>query len=379
MKVLVKTALSSYSGYGNDGIGIVRALLNLGADVYLDPSHVSAPLPPSVAQILTKRLVAPFDLLIHHADPTQLSITPEARKSAKVTVGWTMWEYTTLDNCHGRSKFRKNYRDYDVIFGYDAVSTAALAPYSDRVSTLQGGFWPDAWSPAERDWTGDRFGFCMVGALHQRKDPFVAIQAFQELKEEYPEEFEGAELHLKTNVPGLHSAMQEWVPKLRVHYSVWPEEVLHAFYLSQHCLLAPSRGEGKNVPALEFLSTGGTVIATNFGGHQQWLSSEYAYPLDHILVAESPQTPNCKSARASKQHLKELMLHVYRNRAEARRKGAIAADIIPSICGWAAVMDRLFLKIAEQVPGAGEQLLHRARVLRETSNQHLPGLVGARV
>ncbi len=378
IKVLVKAPLNPYSGYGNDGIAIVRALTNAGLDVYLDPTFVSPPLPPSVAGLLTKRLEAPFDLMIHHVDPAQLGISVEARRAAKVAVGWTMWEYTSLDNCNGRRGLKKRLKTYDAVLGYDSVTTGALKPYitTAKQGTLQGGFWPDEWRYTPRDWRSPRFGFCMVGQLHQRKDPFVAIQAFKELKEEYPEEFEPAELHLKTNVPGLHMAMEQWVPKLRVHYATWPAEVLREFYAAQHVLLAPSRGEGKNLPCLEMMATGGTVIATNWGGHTQWLAGSYAYPLDYTLAAESPATPNCQSARASKDHLKQLMLHVFRNRDEAARKAETAARLIPEMCNWDAVVERLFTQLGNLVPGAGEQLLHGFRAAKEgTRDRNLVSLV----
>lgn len=365
MKVLLKTALHPYTGYGQDGIGMALALMRSGVDVYLDPSHVSPPLPSSVAALLTKRQVAPFDLLIHHADPGQLGISPEARRAVKTAIAWTMWEYSSLDNLKGRRRLRKALSNYDLVLGYDGVSTGALAEYSDRTATLQGGYWPEDWPRLDRDWHSERFGFCMHGALHQRKDPFVAIQAFKELKDEHPDEFAGAELHLKTNVPGLHPAMEQWVPKLRIHYSVWPVEVLREFYAAQHVMLLPSRGEGKSVPALEFQSTGGAVIATNWGGPTQWLSSQYAYPLDFELRPESPATPNCLSARASKDRLKELMWHVYNNRDEVARKGELAAQFISQICSWDQVMTRLWDRIGERIPVYGAHLSADARRSKE--------------
>jgi len=372
VKVLVKAALNPYSGYGNDGIGIVRALLRAGLDVYIDPPFAVPPLPDDVAELFTKRLEAPFDLVLHHVDPAQLGLSPQARQASAVTVGWSMWEYTTFDKGYWARGLKKRLKNYDVLLGYDSVTCGAFEPYVSKgtvLETLQGGFWPEGWLPVNRDWHGPRFGFCMTGQLAQRKDPFTAIQAFHELKLELPEEFEPAELHLKTNVPGLHSAMEQMIPKLRIHYATWPVEVLREFYASQHVLLAPSRGEGKNVPALEFMSTGGTVIATNWGGHTQWLNSEYAYPLDYTLAPESPATPNCMSARASKDHLKALMLHTLRNRDEVARKGDLAAKVIPTMCHWDSVIERLFIKLNAVVPGRGGQLLHAYRRSREDAQQ----------
>lgn len=358
MKVLLRAPINSTTGYGNDGIGIARALTRLGIDVSLDPLNVQAPLPGDVAQLLTKRLEAPFDLLIHHVDPAQLGISQQAREAAAVTVAWTMWEFTTLDNCRGRSSLRRRLKDYDLVVGYDSVSSNALQPYvTGKAATVQGGFWAENWPEQRRPWHGDVFNFTMVGALHQRKDPFVAIQAFKELKDEEPHRFDAAHLHLKTVEPGLHRRMEDWAPGLHLHYEMWPDERLRQFYGDMHVLLAPSRGEGKNMPALEFMSTGGTVIATNWGGHQQWLSDQYAYPLRYELAPISGATPNCRNARASVEHLKELMLRVVTQRSEVAAKGTRAAQIIPAMCSWNAVLRRLFQRLADEHPAGGA--LHR--------------------
>lgn len=368
MRVLVRAPFNPYSGYGNDGLGLVRTLLNSGIDVSIDPTWVSPPIPEEIARLLTRRIQGPFDLMIHHVDPLNLSMTEATRKLVSIAVGWTMWEYETLDNLAGRRGMRKNLAGYDRVFGYDSVSAQALSRYvpDAKLGVLQGGFWPQEWPQVARDWTGDRFGFCMVGALHERKDPFVAIEAFRELKADKPDEFAGAELHLKTNIRSLHPAMEQWIPKLRVHYDVWTDDVLREFYASQHVLLAPSRGEGKNLPALEFQATGGAVIATNWGGHTQWLSRDYAYPLDYTLAPVRPSLPECRNARASKDHLKQLMWHVYTHREEVRRKAELAAQIIPRMCHWDAVVERLFTQIGNEIPG-GDRLAAEYQRSREAT------------
>jgi len=309
--------------------------------------HVDAPLPFDVARLLTKRLVAPFDVLLHHTDPGQLMLSPEARRAAKITVAWTMWETSSLDNLKNRRLLPKKLKSYDLILGYDSVCIEALRPYvrTSKLGILQGGFWPDDWKYVERNWFSDRFGFMMCGQLHERKDPFASIQAFQELKTELPVEFELAELHLKNSLPTLHPAMEQWIPKLRVHYDIWPQDVLYKFYAKQHVLLAPSRGEGKNLPALEFQSTGGAVIATNWGGMTGWLDSSFAYPLNYTMAPIDGGHLQCFQARADKDHLKELMLRAFRNRAEVRDKAELASRVIPMSMNWDSVISRLEDKI----------------------------------
>lgn len=367
MKVLLNTPVNPHSGYGNDGIEMALALLQAGVDVYLEPHAVQAPLPPQVAELLCKRLDAPFDLLLHHWDPPHLGITDGARRGSSITVAHTMWEMTTLDNCDGRSSLRKRLKNYDLVVGYDSVTTNALDPYvSTNAATVQGGYWPKKWTQQYRDWRAKTLRFCMVGALGPRKDPFVAIEAFRELKQEQPDL--DIELHIKTVTPGLHSKLQEVAPGLRIYYDVWPEAVLRDFYSNNHVLLAPSRGEGKNLPALEMLSTGGTVIGTNWGGHTQWLSPAYAYPLNYELEPLLKSRPQCQWAKADKDHLKQLMLHCYHHRDELERKGDLAASVIPGMCSWPKVIDRLMDRVGE-VSERGERVLHKYRVAKARSQE----------
>lgn len=90
MKVLLRSPLSTYSGYGNDGLGIIQALLRRGCDVYLQPTHIDAPVPQNVANLLTKELKAPFDLYLTHTDPMLMNsragmFLPSPREGARRT------------------------------------------------------------------------------------------------------------------------------------------------------------------------------------------------------------------------------------------------------------------------------------------------------
>jgi glycosyltransferase involved in cell wall biosynthesis len=367
LRVLIKSPMNPHSGYGNDGLALAMGFQQAGCDVYLDPAAVQTPLPWPVAELLTKRLKPPFDLLVHHWDPPHLGISPGARQNSTVTVAWSMWEMTSLDNCPGRSHLRKRLKDYDLVVGYDDVSTGALARYvTTNAATVQGGYWPKFWQPQPRDWNAPVLNFCMVGQLGPRKDPFVAIEAFRELREENPDM--AIALNIKTNSPGLHSKLQDLIPGLRIYYDVWPDEVLRDFYYSQHILLAPSRGEGKNLPALEMLSTGGTVIATNWGGHRQWLSPALGYQLNFELEPLSNATPDCLWAKASKQHLKELMRHAYESRYELSRKAQAGTDLIPQMCNWPTVLDRLMDRVGE-TNERGERVLHKYRVAKSQAEE----------
>lgn len=367
--------MSKYSGYGNDGIGLAQALVRYGADVYLQTPHLDAPIPEDVAFLLTKELKAPFDLYINHADPMALTFPEEMQPHADVAVAWTMWEYSNLDNMAYAPKrtLRKRLKPFDAILGYSPIDRDCFSPYyKGPIAIHQGGFDPAPWPYLDRDWGEENFYFCMVGVLSPRKAPFAAVQAFRELQEEHEDFAKHARLSLKTVAPGLHSGIEKAIPGIRIYYDVWPQETLLNFYQSQHVLLAPSRGEGKNMPALEFMSTGGPVIATNWAGHTQWLNPDYSYALDYTLEPQDIYKPTALNATVDIEDLKAKMLHVFRNRAEAKNKGEIASRIVPQMHSWDSVVESLFMKLRAALPKEkGDrlwQLAHTAHMGADRGN-----------
>jgi glycosyltransferase involved in cell wall biosynthesis len=379
LKVLVKSPFSVYSGYGNDGFGLIRALQRWGCDVYVQPQWVDAPIPGDLMPIFGKELRAPFDLLINHWDPEHLAITPEARQSVRVAVAWTMWEFAggpgkngrgvsgLVPGCPQRTTLRRRLRWYDMVLGYDPVSLAALEPYIPpkvHRGILQGGYDAGEWKHVERDWFGERLGFIMHGALNDRKAPWTAIQAFNELKFEQGSAFEGATLALHTSFPGkvFPELNVPFAPqKIRVFVEAFDKPTLDDFYASAHVLLAPSRGEGKNLPALEFQTTGGVVAGTNFGGHTMWINGDYAYPLDYELAPTFERVPwGAHDARVSIETMKQAIWHIWTHRSEARDKAELASRMIPQLCDWSVVIENLFRRIGDQVAGPGPEIAAQA-------------------
>lgn len=363
MRVLVKTPLSPYSGYGNDGIEMLTAMIKRGWDVYVQPMSVQVPLPEHIAALLTKTLQAPFDLYINHTDPMSMDATPEVQASADVVVGWTMWEYTGFKKVmpeKDRRTLRKRLTNFDALVGYSDIDPPVFKPYyKGPIIVQQGGYAPDKW-PAiqDRDWNDEKIRFGMHGVLSIRKDPFRLLKAWAAACEEDQAFADGATLSMHTTVPGLHSGIEQAYTNVRIFYDVWSTEEVREFYGATHVLVAPSRGEGKNLPALEFMSTGGTVIATNWGGHTQWMSPQFAYPLDYTMDrAVDDYRTDAQNARADVEHLKDLLLHCFRNRDEVQRKGQLASEVVPKAHSWEHVLDGLIWKLREALPkDKGERL-----------------------
>lgn len=343
-----------------------------GADVYIHPSAIHPPLPADVAALLTKPIPEHVDLLISHRCPQELSMSPESAglyATSTVALAWSMWEWDSLANVDeiNRANCEHAFRvtdhleqalgRFDAVLAYDAVSQQALAPYHPRVDILQGGVTPLA--PMARDWFSSPFRFLMVGALSNRKNPFAAITAFKKLRD--AGELADAQLVLKTTYPGLHPSMEKWCPGLRVIGEVWPVAQVHALYREAHVLLAPSWGEGKNRPAIEFATTGGAVAATAIGGHAQWLSPEYAWPLRFSLEETSP---GARAAIVDPDHLAETMLALYTDRAEASRRASVASRVLPAMVSWPRVLERLQEKLATIAGPRGAEVSMLMRACR---------------
>lgn len=335
--VLLKTPFNISTGYGNDGISLARAFHEAGLDVRLLPTTLIPPVPMGIAQMLVKDLSVEFDYLIHHASPDALGLTDGEKRIPGKRIAWSMWEFLNYPDPEG--DFAQRLEGYDLFLAYDEVSLQAFAPYCEEagvpIRVLQGGIWAEDWQYDSRlrDWSGT-FRFAMVGQLHSRKNPFAAIRAFEEVHEEFPD----TELHLKTTMRTLHPAIEERYPGVKIHYALWDPKMLYEFYKQIHCYVAPSWGEGKNLPALESQLMGVPAIYSDYGGHRQWGSSETGWPVKGTIEEHSPGLP---SFRVDHDDLVRAMKEAVSNRSTTRLKGEKAARMIPAQSDWAVVVRRL--------------------------------------
>lgn len=340
--VLLKTPLTTTTGYGNDGCSLARSFHTRGMDTVLMPNLVIPPIPMPVAMLLVKAPNLDFDYVIQHIDPQQIGLEGEKRLPGK-KIAWSMWEFTRMDPKIAET-LTERLQDFDALFVYDEVSYEAFQPHAEEagipLKILQGGFWSEDWmrkpGDPERDWSeATPFRFVMSGALHQRKNPFAAISAYQRLLEDG---YSGKiELHLKTVTRTLHPGLEDHNPGLRIFYEMWPPTQMRHFYQQAHCVLAPSWGEGKHLPGLEAAVTGIPTIHSDFGGFRQWGSSEWSYAVPGLLDTHDGYMP---SFRVDVDALYKTMKHAVDNRSEVRRKGELASRMIPAQCDWARVTQR---------------------------------------
>lgn len=348
-KIHVKIPFDYSLGYGQDGIGLVTALLKAGVDVTVEPSHVKPPLPKHITDLFTKDIEGPFDVMIHHVDPNMLRLSEEDQEKAYSHVAWTMWEWETF----GEDKaplVRDAIAPYSKVLCYDDVSYKAFESTGTDtpLSIMQGGYEPDLWVDSnrfplvKRDWFSDDFTFITAGTISPRKDPYVAIRALDRLwSEGYRFKY-----IIKTLVPGsVERGLMDLYPFLTIYEGRWNPELMRKLYDTAHCYLGPSWGEGKNLPALEAGSTGTALILSDVGGHRGWAMPQFA-----TLVGGTKHVyDGTPSLRVDEEQLADACRELLDNRAKARSMGEAASQIIPASMSWDKVVADLMT--TELLPG----------------------------
>lgn len=360
MRVMVKSSFDVYTGYGNDAIDMCIWLARLGVDVVPWPDHMLPGLPRQFTDLLTKDPQGTYDVALQFAPP--FDVHPKVFAGlGRVAVGWSMWEKTPIipldmkghgwPNWKGRRHWwskgprAKDGRDKDwldlmVVTCPDNVEAFATLDPGLPYAVVPNGIDPDRFPVIDRP-RDRQFTFASIGMLAGRKDPFATLQAWQMAKEMDPR-FD-ARLVLKTGCPGLHPAIAEVYPDVEIITTMWSPDRVLQFYADVDCLVSTSRGEGNNKPAMEFMSTGGPVMATDWSGHRNWLHPDTGYPLPGKMVSNSD---GVSDFRVNVQATAETFLDVWRHRADARRKGDLAARTIRASLSWEVVLERLLRECA---------------------------------
>lgn len=384
MRVLMSSQFDRFSGYGNDAVDIAVGLARQGVDVVPWPTKVLPGIEPEFAQLLTKNPASTYDVALCFAPPFDVHPDDLVRLAPRA-VGYSMWETSKIttedmrrhgfgdlaahvipefepepgltweDDYEGRwwswSKHANlDHRGLDLMIVTCPMNVDAFHAADPHVAidVLPCGVdvakFAEVRRPVDR-----RMRFGMIGMLAGRKDPFALLQVWQELKAEHPE-FD-AVLSLKTSCPGLHPKLVEVYPDVELYDRAWtPQQVLD-WYSTVDVLVSVSRGEGNNKPAMEFMSTGGPVIATNWSGHQNWLYPDSGYPLRGVLRPVHPERDDVLDFRVDQQHLKDTLLHCWANRDEVAIKGQRAARLIRGSLSWEVVCAKLAGMLQQVVYG----------------------------
>lgn len=279
MKILLEIPIGMSGGYTKDGIGLTRALIDRGHQVILRPLGLQVPLPVDIANLLSvdHYQPPPYDLRITHQSPLDVALSAEDASKATANIYWTMWEWENYP-WEMAERLTWGTQHYDYFVAYDSGSLASLSPHiaipDDHKFEVQGGYesedWKVSWKSKDPSKT---FVFGAVGDLSARKNPVAMINAYRMFKDRNPDA--DVALFLKSRQPFRGHALGSFRdPEYNIVEinEVWTRDQMEEFYYGLGAYIAPSYGEGKNLPALEAATCGLPLILSDIPGHRAWAS-----------------------------------------------------------------------------------------------------------
>lgn len=348
MKVLLRAAFDRFSGYGSDSVDVALHLDKAGVDVHLMPIAVVPPLERQLTDLLTKP-AAVADVLLNFVPPDLLAFR-RVQHCARKYVAWSMWERdrVMLGDLSGPGWLPLTYprfRGYDEIMVTCADNADAFRNVDDvtPISVMPLGIDVENWR--ERAEANDGpVRFLAVGTLGSpRKNIFALLETWQQMKRDLPD-FD-ATLHLHSLQKGLHPGVAEaYGPDVTLSQKPITRAELASLYRTHDVLVSTSRGEGMNKPAMEMLSTGGTVIAGDWGGHREWATPGVTWSVPGEMVQRGPDTQG-REFEIDRDALRAAMLQAASDRFDLARRGQVGARLMRDEFAWPVVAGRLIERL----------------------------------
>ena len=311
-KLFFHSNFDTITGYGNSAVNIVIELQKKDIDVYPMCKAIGLDMPMEFLNLLTKKypIGQYIDYYINMDIPDKLEI-PKNFNFIEKKIAYTMWEQTELTEQFRKKHFKK----YDNIFVPCSMNVEPFSKFfdKDKIKIIPLGVDIDFYTPIKRNFFDNTLKVCMNGGLTFRKgiDILTDVMLDEQIKK-LPIEF-----HLKNSQMTVHPQISDINPNIYVYQGVWTKEQIKNFYYDCQIMICPSRGEGFNQPAVEFLATGGIVLTHNWGGHQAWANSEYCKIVPHKVVPVKEWKgvkKNSMWAEVSSQDIKLALIDLYSNR-----------------------------------------------------------------
>lgn len=351
MIVNMHAPISSADGYGSTGCNLMLGLDALGVDVIpfnmFPRSTNKSLLPTRILELMDKKqkegdlsyyVMPAFDRFYpRHKD--QKVVAMSMLETTRIPDKWVE-RYNEADLIHNPSKWGKE------IFQNNGV-TVPIEIINLGVPDSEIKYYSREFSKPFV------FLFMAVEINDSRKNVQMLVKAFEETFGDNPE----IELWLKTktkwNMP---------IPdgdNIVIIEGEAGKEYMKELWESAHCFVFSTRSEGFGLPPVEAMATGCPTIVTDYSSMKEFVNKEYCYPLNidgmETINQETSNDANLfnypvhtfgkdigKWSIPSKEHLKELMIHVYENYDEALEKGKRAYDVVKEKWPYSKTVDNVY-------------------------------------
>jgi glycosyltransferase involved in cell wall biosynthesis len=316
-----------------------------------------------------------YDTLIVHDRPSELDSRMDHERDVTM-LGYIAWE---ADIAPGGWRHALDGLDLVLVpstFNQKAVvatgttTPVAVLPHIARsVRPIPGGCFGDI--------TADDFVFYAMGPWYNRKalddvirvflDTFTADDSVGLIVKTSPIDYgapDGRDARTWVSVGRLLGGHTR-PPKIVLKVGDGPPGAIDQIHTRGDCFVSLARGEGWGLGAFDAASFGNPSIATGWGGHLDYLGSDYPLLVDYKLVPTAadpidafgfPQSDDSYWAHADRNHAGALMRHVYEQRHDAMALGAELRRRISDQYAPAVVTSRLISLIAQARQRAGASL-----------------------
>lgn len=347
MKINFIGAVYSPSGYGEFSRYFIHALDSIGLNVNVEAIMLDANLQKdfgvkgATVKKLTKKMRKP-DINIINMLPI---FFPRFRKPGCLNLGFTMWEADKLP-----SSWVKACNEMDAILVPCSWNKVVFETSGVNVPiyVVTPGVVSDEMPALKEKPESKTFNFYSIFQWSERKDPQGLIRAFVS-------EFSNGEdvsLILKTyrvaRLPNDGDLITNDVrnivedlniknpPKIKLLTKILSKGDMDKLHLNSHCFVLPHRGEGWGMPHMEAMTFGNPVIATNYSGNTDFMTSTNSYLLNYTTTPATSMKwlaqwydGTMMWAQADLGDLKSKMREVFSNRELAKEKGLLGrSDIV---------------------------------------------------
>ena len=330
MKMILDAPFNIHDGYGTAAENILLALTDLGVDVYTDARWGQTNLDGLNTRTvdLIKRGMHAQDIGVRLCQPDSGLICPSKFKAC-----WSMWEFLRMPPPWVQGA---NSVDLNIVPTNYCRQLWLEAGVNKPVVVVPFGHDPKIYHYIERP---DRktFTFLQAGTLSARKNPQITISAFQKL---FPKRVKNVRLVMKS-LPHLvlKDIDDERITVINDRYS---HAQMVELLTNADCFVYPTYGEGFGLSVMEAMATGLPVITPDVTGLSDFVKEDYAYVVRNkgSVAIDSDFGDIGGRWDIDADHVADLMMHVYKNREEAKEKGRLASEAMQSWT-WANAAKKL--------------------------------------
>lgn len=152
---------------------------------------------------------------------------------------------------------------------------------------------------------------------------------------------------VKAEVGGTHQ------PKLMAILGMMTKDEMQALHRTGDCFSLIHRSEGWGLPHFEACLMGKPVITTNYSANLEFTKPNNSYLVDFTMTPVRGMdwikwyTNDMMWGDPDIAHCRTLMKHVYNNRAEAQKKGALAREYAQKNFSWQAIGSKMKARLSE--------------------------------